>query len=113
LAAALALEGDLEGAKFALAEAIKLKSEPNSLAQMRASLPYAIPKYVELLEKTVFVGFVGQGYLSNDRDPPSRRDPRRRYGRLFAANRSGRGRHSPGFQYDKGRLIALIQRIHA
>jgi adenylate cyclase len=56
LAAALALEGDLDEAKFALAEAIKLKSEPSSLAQMRASLPYANPNYVALLEKTVFVG---------------------------------------------------------
>jgi TolB-like protein/class 3 adenylate cyclase/Tfp pilus assembly protein PilF len=56
LAAALALEGNLEEAKFALAEAIKVKSEPRSLAQMRASLPYANPKYLALLEKTVFVG---------------------------------------------------------
>jgi adenylate cyclase len=56
LAAALALKGDLDEAKFALAEAIKLRPEPSSLAQMRASLPYANPKYISLLEKTVFVG---------------------------------------------------------
>jgi adenylate cyclase len=56
LAAALALEGNLDEAKFALAEAIKLKSEPSSLEQIRASLPYANPKYMALLERTVFVG---------------------------------------------------------
>lgn len=56
LAAALALEGDLDEAKFAIAEAIKLRPEPSSPAQMRASLPYANRKYLALLEKTVFVG---------------------------------------------------------
>jgi len=56
LAAALALEGDLNGARTSLAEAAKIRPELSSLALMRASLPYTNPKYVALLEKTVFLG---------------------------------------------------------
>ena len=56
LAAALALRGDLDDARAVMAEAIKFKPEPSSLARMRASLPYANPKYLALLEKTVFAG---------------------------------------------------------
>jgi adenylate cyclase len=56
LAAALALKGNLDDAKAVIAEAIKLKPEPSSLARMRASLPYANPEYLALLEKTVFAG---------------------------------------------------------
>jgi adenylate cyclase len=56
LAAAFALNGDLNQARAALAEGIKLQPGIRSLAQVRASFPYANPKYVTLVEKTVFVG---------------------------------------------------------
>jgi len=56
LAAAFALNGDLDEARSALAEAIKLKPEVSSLARVRASFPYTNPEYVRLIEKTVFVG---------------------------------------------------------
>jgi tetratricopeptide (TPR) repeat protein len=56
LAAAFALNGDLDEARSALAEAIKLKPEVSSLARVRASFPYPNPEYVRLIEKTVFVG---------------------------------------------------------
>jgi adenylate cyclase len=56
LAAAFALNGDLDEARSALAEAIKLKPEINSLARVRASFLYTNPEYVRLIEKTVFVG---------------------------------------------------------
>jgi tetratricopeptide (TPR) repeat protein len=56
LAAALALKGDFEEAETALAHGIKLKPEIDSLARMRASLPYTNPAYVSLVEKTVFLG---------------------------------------------------------
>jgi TolB-like protein/Tfp pilus assembly protein PilF len=56
LAAALALNGNLDEAEAALAEAIKLKPEVSSLARVHASVPYTNPEYVTLIEKTVFVG---------------------------------------------------------
>jgi adenylate cyclase len=56
LAAAFALNGNLDEAKAALTEAIKLKPEVSSLAGMRASFSYTNPEYVTLVEKTVFVG---------------------------------------------------------
>jgi adenylate cyclase len=58
LAAALGLRGDVEEAKAALAEALKLKPEPNSLARLRASRPAWAngPQYSALVEKTLDVG---------------------------------------------------------
>ena len=58
LAAALALRGDADEAKAALAESLKLKPEYNSLAQLsaKASNWNASPQFAALREKTVDVG---------------------------------------------------------
>lgn len=57
LVAALGLKGDLEEAKVALAEAIKLKPEINSLARWRAYRPdLNSAPYRALAEKTVDIG---------------------------------------------------------
>jgi adenylate cyclase len=55
LAGALGLRGDLDEAKAAIAEAIKLKPEANSLARLRAH-PVGNPQYRALVEKTLAVG---------------------------------------------------------
>jgi TolB-like protein/tetratricopeptide (TPR) repeat protein len=54
LAGALGLRGDLDEAKAAIAEAIKLKPEANSLARLRAGVGH--PQYWALWEKTLAVG---------------------------------------------------------
>jgi hypothetical protein len=51
----------------------------------------------------IFLGDVDQG--TNDHHPSSRRDPRRRCGGVFAADRGGRGRYSPTFKAIKAELI--------
>ncbi|HXC28247.1 MAG TPA: adenylate/guanylate cyclase domain-containing protein [Stellaceae bacterium] len=57
LAAAQALNGDLEGAKAALAESLKLKPEINSMVRQRQRWAYSNnPAYRALAEKTVDVG---------------------------------------------------------
>jgi adenylate cyclase len=57
LAAALALSGDLPGARAALAEALKLKPDINSMTRQRARWAYTNnPAYRALAEKTVDVG---------------------------------------------------------
>jgi adenylate cyclase len=57
VAAALALKGDLPGARSALAEAQKLKPEINSMVRQRARWAYTNnPAYRALAEKTVDVG---------------------------------------------------------
>jgi TolB-like protein/Tfp pilus assembly protein PilF len=56
LASALGLKGDLEEARTALAEAIKLKPEVNSLARYRAEVPFGNVRYWALREKTVDIG---------------------------------------------------------
>ncbi len=57
LAAALALKGDLAGAKNALAESLKLKPEINSMGRQRARWAYTNnPAYRALAEKTIDVG---------------------------------------------------------
>src|SRR5262249_9099572 len=57
LAGALALKGDLDGAKAALAESFKLKPEVNSLAQWYAYLPWtsktSAPQFWMLQDKTL------------------------------------------------------------
>jgi adenylate cyclase len=55
LAGALGLRGDLDEAKAAIAETIKLKPEANSLARLRAR-PVGNPQYRALWEKTLAVG---------------------------------------------------------
>jgi adenylate cyclase len=60
LAGALALKGDLDGAKAALAESLKLKPEVNSLAQRYAYLPWtgrtSAPLFWVMQEKTLDTG---------------------------------------------------------
>jgi adenylate cyclase len=57
LAAALGLRGDVDEAKAALAEALKLNPECGSLEQLAKSPNWnASPQFVTLREKTVNVG---------------------------------------------------------
>jgi adenylate cyclase len=63
LAGSLALKGDLEAARSALAEAAKLKPEIGSLAQWRAESPwYTNPPFVALAEKTLYTGLRRAGF---------------------------------------------------
>jgi TolB-like protein/Tfp pilus assembly protein PilF len=56
LAAALGLGGDLNEARAALAEGIKLRPELNSLARLRATVVSSNPEYLRLREKTTEFG---------------------------------------------------------
>jgi hypothetical protein len=57
LAAALGLNGDLDEARVALAERIKLNPEVNSLAAWHTSRPWETnPQYLALRAKTLDVG---------------------------------------------------------
>jgi tetratricopeptide (TPR) repeat protein len=57
LAGAFGLRDDLDEARAALAEAIKLKPEINSIARWRAYAPWATnPQYSALRAKTVDIG---------------------------------------------------------
>jgi hypothetical protein len=56
LAAALGLQGDLVEARVALAEALRLRPDINSIARLRTSIPYSNPQYLRLLEKVVIAG---------------------------------------------------------
>jgi adenylate cyclase len=63
LAGALGLNGDLDEARAALAESLKLKPEANSLAAWRAATPWiTYPPYWALREKTVNVGLRRAGF---------------------------------------------------
>jgi TolB-like protein/DNA-binding winged helix-turn-helix (wHTH) protein/predicted ATPase/class 3 adenylate cyclase len=62
LAGALGLKGDLDEAKAALADGIKLRPEINSLAQWRTLAPWNTnPQYWALREKTLNVGLCRAG----------------------------------------------------
>jgi Tfp pilus assembly protein PilF len=56
LAAATGLKGDLDEAKAALAESLKLNPEVDSLARFRARRPWGNPRYWTLFEKTAAAG---------------------------------------------------------
>jgi adenylate cyclase len=63
LAGALGFRGDLDEARTALAEAIKLKPELDSIARLRAFRPYITnPQYQALREKTVELGLRRVGF---------------------------------------------------
>ena len=63
LAGALGFRGDLDEAKTALAESVKLKPELNSFAAQRAEFPYvAYPAHWALREKTINVGLRRIGF---------------------------------------------------
>jgi adenylate cyclase len=63
LAGAFGLKGDLDEARVALAGALKLKPEVNSLARLRAYRPWITnPPFWALLEKTINVGLRSIGF---------------------------------------------------
>jgi adenylate cyclase len=63
LAGALGFKGDLDGAKSALAESLKLKPEVNSLAQWHAHMPWVTdPRYMRLTEPTLYLGLRYTGF---------------------------------------------------
>jgi adenylate cyclase len=63
LAGALGLKGDLDEARIALAESLRLKPEMNSLARRRADVPWiANPPYWALQEKTLNIGLRRAGF---------------------------------------------------
>jgi adenylate cyclase len=66
LAAALALKGDLDDAKAALAESLKLRPEVNSLAQLYAWVPWLTkknaPQYWALQDETLIEGLRRIGF---------------------------------------------------
>jgi adenylate cyclase len=69
LAGALALKGDLDGARAALAESHKLKPDVNSLAQWYAYLPWTsksnAPQFWALQDKTLNEGLRRIGFPEN------------------------------------------------
>jgi tetratricopeptide (TPR) repeat protein len=62
LAGALGLMGDLDDARAAVAEAIKLRPEVNSLARIRAQFPWGNPQFWSLFENTVAAGLRRAGF---------------------------------------------------
>ena len=56
LAGALGIKGDLDEARTALAEGMKLKPEIDSLIRWRALFPWGNPKYWTLIESTIAAG---------------------------------------------------------
>ncbi len=64
LAGSLALKGDLDAARSAVAELIKLRPEINSVASWRAeNLFYTNPRFTALAEKTLYAGLRRAGFL--------------------------------------------------
>jgi adenylate cyclase len=63
LAGALGLKGDVDEARTALAQSLRLKPEMNSLARRRADVPWvANPSYWALQETTLNVGLRRAGF---------------------------------------------------
>jgi len=63
LAAALGLKGDVEAAKAAVAQGIRLEPHVSSLAQWRAHSRWGInPKYIALAEPTLYAGLRRAGF---------------------------------------------------
>jgi tetratricopeptide (TPR) repeat protein len=62
LAGALGLRGDIDEARAALAEAIKLRPNIDSLARFSAQSPYTEPAYMALRAKTLYVGLRRAGF---------------------------------------------------
>jgi tetratricopeptide (TPR) repeat protein len=56
LAAALGVKGEIEAARIALADAISVRPEINSLARLRGYQTWGSPKYWALRERTVDLG---------------------------------------------------------
>lgn len=67
LAGALGLRGDLVEARSALAEALRLKPEVNSLARYRAATPWITnPGHWALRDKTLNVGLRRADFRTNN-----------------------------------------------
>jgi TolB-like protein/Flp pilus assembly protein TadD len=63
LAGSLALKGDLDAARSAVAESLKLRPEVNSVASWRAeNLFYTNPRFTALAEKTLYAGLRRAGF---------------------------------------------------
>jgi tetratricopeptide (TPR) repeat protein len=63
LAGSLALKGDVDSARSAVAESLKLRPEINSLARWRSeNLFYTNPKFTALAEKTLYAGLRQAGF---------------------------------------------------
>jgi tetratricopeptide (TPR) repeat protein len=63
LAGSLALKGDLDAARSAVAESLKLRPEINSVASWRAeNLFYTNPRFTALAEKTLYAGLRRAGF---------------------------------------------------
>jgi hypothetical protein len=62
LAAALGLVDDIDGAKTALAESLKLNPEVNSLARFRVYRPWGNTQYWTLFEQTAEAGLRRAGF---------------------------------------------------
>jgi adenylate cyclase len=62
LAAALGLGGDLDGARAAVAESLKLNPQVNSLAQFRVYRPWGNHQYWTLFEQTAAAGLRRAGF---------------------------------------------------
>jgi TolB-like protein/Flp pilus assembly protein TadD len=63
LAGALGFKGDVDGARSALAEAMRLKPEVNSLTQWHAQMPWGTnPRYMRLAEPTLYAGLRRAGF---------------------------------------------------
>ena len=60
----LALKGDLDAARSAVAQSMKLRPEINSVASWRAeNLFYTNPRFTTLAEKTLYAGLRRAGFL--------------------------------------------------
>jgi adenylate cyclase len=63
LAGALGFNGDIDDAKSALAEAMRLKPEVNSLTQWHTQMPWGThPRYMQLVEPTLHAGLRRAGF---------------------------------------------------
>jgi len=63
LAGALGFKGDLDGAKSALAESMRLKPGVNSLTQWHAQMPWITdPQFIKLTEPTLYAGLRRLGF---------------------------------------------------
>ena len=62
LAGALSLKGEIEGARAALAEAMKLKPEVNSMHNGTRPIPGSGPRHIRLNEPTLYAGLRRIGF---------------------------------------------------
>jgi adenylate cyclase len=63
LAGALGFKGDVDGARSAVAEAMRLKPDVSSLAQFHAQMPWGTnPRYMRLAEPTLYTGLRRAGF---------------------------------------------------